>query len=207
MGIVGRTGSGKTTISRLIFRFYDPQQGRVLLDNVNIQDLQVSDLREQVGYIPQEVQLFHGRLRDNFTFFDDTIQDSDIYAALDELDLMDWFNSLQDGLDTFIEGSNRFSAGEAQLIAFVRILLKDPAIIVLDEASARIDPVTEHRLQRSYAKLFVGRMGVIIAHRLATLRDVDKLLVLDRGRILEYGAYDDLSRDETSQFYDLLQNS
>lgn len=206
MGIVGRTGSGKTTISRLMFRFYDPQEGSVVLDNINIRDLQVNNLRQQVGYIPQEVQLFHGKLRDNFTFFDTSIHDSDIYAALEEIELITWFNSLEEGLDTSIDGNNRFSAGEAQLIAFVRILLKNPAVVVLDEASARIDPVTEHRLQKSYDKLFKNRIGIIIAHRLATIRDVDKILMLDNGKVMEYGWYSDLSTDETSRFYDLLQN-
>lgn len=204
LGLVGRTGSGKTTISRLMFRFYDPQEGAIYLDDINIRDLPVRQLRQHIGFIPQDVQLFHGKLRDNLTLFNTEIQDEDIFRALKELELMDWYETLPNGLETYIEGNQRLSAGEAQLITSVRIFLQHPAIIVLDEASARIDPITEYRLKRAYDNLLKGRIAILIAHRLETLENAHKILLLNQGRVQEYGLYQQVANDPKSQFYALL---
>jgi ABC-type multidrug transport system fused ATPase/permease subunit len=187
-----------------MFRFYDPQDGAIFLDDINIRDLPVRQLRQHIGFIPQDVQLFHGKLRDNLTLFKTEILDEDIFRALKQLELMEWYETLPDGLETYIEGNQRLSAGEAQLITSVRIFLQHPAIIILDEASARIDPITEYRLKRAYDTLLKGRIAIIIAHRLETLENTHKILLLNQGRVQEYGLYHQLASDSQSQFYALL---
>jgi ATP-binding cassette subfamily B protein len=205
LGLLGRTGSGKTTLARLLLRLYDPTAGSVLLAGRDLRELSLADLRRHVGIVTQDVQLFHASIRDNLTFFDRSIPESRILAALDELGLGGWLAAQPAGLDTSLEGDQSLSAGEAQLLAFTRLLLADPGLVILDEASSRLDPATEQLIERAVTRLLSGRTGIIIAHRLATVRRADHILILERGAILEHGPRAALAADPSSHFAALLQ--
>jgi ATP-binding cassette subfamily B protein len=208
LGLLGRTGSGKTTISRLLFRLYDVPAagGTVRLGGIDIRQARLHDLRQRVGIVTQDVQLFRASVRDNLTFFDRSIPDERILEALNDLGLMTWYADLPQGLDTEIQsGGSGLSAGEAQLLAFTRVFLKDPGLVILDEASSRLDPVTEQRIERAIDKLLHDRTAIIIAHRLATVHRADEIMILEDGRIREHGARADLAGDSGSRFYQLLQ--
>ena len=207
LGIAGRTGSGKTTLTRLLFRFYDPRSGLVQIGERDLKSLRRDHLRRRVGLVTQEVQLFHGSVRDNLTFFDGSVSDDDLYAGIQALGLTDWYETLPHGLDTVLgEGERRLSAGEAQLLAFVRVYSKDPGLLVLDEASSRLDPATERLMSDAIARLAVDRTVILIAHRLETFRLVDDVLILEAGKVLEFGARKKLAADEASAFYKLLSS-
>lgn len=206
LGLLGRTGSGKTTVSRLLFRLHDPLRGHVRLGGVDVRRIKRESLRARVGLVTQEVQLFHGTLRDNVALFDRSVSDARLRQAFSELQLESWLDSLPAGLDTQIgAGSRGLSAGEAQLVAVARVLLKSPGVIVLDEASSRLDPATEHLLERALGRLLAGRTGVIIAHRLATVERADRIMILEDGRVAEIGRRRDLQNDPNSQFARLLR--
>ena len=206
LGVLGRTGSGKTTITRLLFRLYDPASGVIRLNDVDMRDIPLAELRERVGMVTQDVQLFQATVRDNLTFFDHRISDTHIKAILREVGLWDWFQSLPGGLDTGLAASGQgLSAGEAQLLALTRVFLKNPGLVILDEASARLDPATEIWLERAVAQLLADRTGIVIAHRLRTVQRADDILILDSGRVVEYGSREDLASDPSSRFYHLLQ--
>ncbi|MDQ2807253.1 MAG: ABC transporter ATP-binding protein/permease [Chloroflexota bacterium] len=206
LGVLGRTGSGKTTLTRLLFRLYDPTDGAIRLDDTDIRLLPFADLRTRVGMVTQDVQLFQATLRDNLAFFNPTVGDAAIQVALAELGLDGWVQGLPQGLDTpLAAGGAGLSAGEAQLLAFTRVFLKDPGLIILDEAASRLDPVTEARLEHAVDHLLTGRTGIIIAHRLRTVERADRILILDGGRVVEYGPRAQLAADPTSRFYHLLQ--
>jgi ABC-type multidrug transport system fused ATPase/permease subunit len=206
LGVLGRTGSGKTTLTRLLFRLYDPGSGAIRLGSVDIRDLALRDLRRRVGIVTQDVQIFHASLRDNRTFFDRNIPDSAIVGALESVGLGAWYHALPDGLDTLLASGNAgLSAGEAQLLAFTRIFLRDPGVVILDEASSRIDPATEQLIEHAVDKLLRNRTGIIIAHRLATIQRADDILILEAGRILEYGPRATLLDDPNSRFNALLR--
>jgi ABC-type multidrug transport system fused ATPase/permease subunit len=206
LGVLGRTGSGKTTLTRLLFRLYDVTEGAVRLNNVDVRDLPLAALRTRVGLVTQEVQLFHASLRDNLTFFDPRITDEQIERALRALSLWDWVTALPEGLDTLLgAGGQGFSAGEAQLLAFTRVFLRDPGLVILDEASSRLDPATERRLERAIDHLLAGRAALVIAHRLQTVQRADDILILDEGRVAEFGPRAALAADPNSRFAQLLQ--
>jgi ATP-binding cassette subfamily B protein len=210
LGLLGRTGSGKTTLSRLLFRLYDPDQGCVALGAagalVDIRQLSVLKLRQRIGMVTQNVHLFHGTVRDNLTFFDRQIPEAHILAALRSLGLEEWVRSLPAGLDTELEsGGSGLSAGEAQLLAFARVFLQDPGLVILDEASSRLDPATERLLDRAVGALLRGRTAIIIAHRLCTVDRADEIMILEGGRIREHGPRAALAADASSHFYHLLQ--
>ncbi len=206
LGLLGRTGSGKTTIARLLARLYDPQEGTIRLGGHDLREARIAELRAQLGVVTQEIQLFHATVRDNLTFFDRTIADTAILTALDTLGLGDWCRALSAGLDTILPaGGGGLSAGEAQLLAFVRVFLRDPGLILLDEASSRLDPATEARVERAVDRLLTGRTGIIIAHRLATVERADTILLLERGQILETGPRTALAADPDSRFAHLLR--
>jgi ATP-binding cassette subfamily B protein len=210
LGLLGRTGSGKTTLTRLLFRFYDPDRGLVGLgaggQPVDVRRVPLAELRGRVGMVTQNVQLFHASVRDNLTFFDDRVSDDRICQVIHELALGEWLESLPKGLDTVLEsGGGGLSAGEAQLLAFMRIFLQDPGLVILDEASSRLDPATEHLLERAVGRLVQGRTAIIIAHRLGTVQRADEIMILDDGRIGEYGNRRALAEDPASRFYGLLQ--
>ncbi|HNT76389.1 MAG TPA: ABC transporter ATP-binding protein [Anaerolineae bacterium] len=206
MGVLGRTGSGKTTLARLVFRLYDPGAGAIRLGDVDVRAPTLETLRRRVGMVTQDVQLFQASVRDNLTFFDSTIPDARIHAVIADLELSDWYAALPDGLDTEIEAGGRsLSAGEAQLLAFARVFLRDPGLVILDEASSRLDPATEQRIERAVDKLLRDRTALIIAHRLGTIHRADDVLILERGRILEYGNRAQLAAAPDSHLHHLLQ--
>ena len=205
LGLLGRTGSGKSTISRLLFRFYDPEEGAVKIDGVDLRSLRMDDLRGRVGMVTQEVQLFEATVRDNLTLFDPSVSDRRIDDTLGSLGLDQWRGSLPDGLDTWMTSGGQLSAGEAQLLAFARVFLRDPDCVVLDEASSRLDPATERLIQRAVDRLLSERTAIVIAHRLATIQRVDRILVLEGGQVREQGEREALSRDPDSVFSGLLR--
>ncbi|MGD9798551.1 MAG: ABC transporter ATP-binding protein [Acidimicrobiia bacterium] len=206
LGIVGRTGSGKSTVARLLVRFHDPRSGRVEVGGEDARALRRRELRDRVALVTQEVRVLRASVRDNLTLFDPTVPDADIRAAVDRLGLGSWFDALPDGLDTMLrEGGAGLSAGESQLLSLGRAFLADPSVVVLDEASSRRDPATEAVLEQAIDRLLDGRTAIVIAHRLATLRRCDTICVLDRGRIVELGPRLELAADETTWFGALLR--
>lgn len=201
LGVLGRTGSGKTTLARLLTRLYDPVEGAVRVGDIALHRTEPKHLRRRVGMVTQDVQLFRASVRDNLTFFDSRIDDTQIHAVLEELGLTNWVEGLSDGLDTMLEtGGGGLSAGEAQLLAFTRIFLRDPGLVILDEASSRLDPATEQLIEHAVDRLMSGRTGIVIAHRLATVTRADDILILDNGKIVEYGPRQELADDPESRF-------
>jgi ATP-binding cassette, subfamily B, bacterial len=206
LGLLGRTGSGKTTLARLIFRLYDPKSGCIEINGVDIRQAQLETLRRSVAIVTQDVQLFRASVRDNLSFFDRSISDEQILGTLEELELGDWLRALPQGLDTQLDtGSRSLSAGEAQLLAFTRVFLRNPGLVILDEASSRLDPATEQRLERAIDKLLQNRTAIIIAHRLGTVHRADEIMILESGQVSEYGNRQQLAADQHSRFYQLLQ--
>jgi len=205
LGVVGRTGSGKTTVGRLVARLWDTEQGEVLVGGVDVRRLRLADLRRGIGIVTQEVELFRASLRDNLTIFGTLpADDGQLQRVLVDVGLEDWFRSLPRGLDQHLDGNDELSAGEGQLLAFARVLLADPALVILDEASSRLDPVTEARLAGATDRLLAGRTALIIAHRLATLDRVDRICVLDHGRVVEHDDRSLLAADSSSHYHGLL---
>jgi ATP-binding cassette, subfamily B, bacterial len=201
LGLLGRTGSGKTTISRLLFRLHDVTGGSLRLGGVDIRRTALEHLRNRVALVTQDVQLFSGTLRENVTLYDPSVGDAELRAVFASLDLDGWLDELPYGLDTVIGATARgLSAGEAQLVALARVFLKDPGLVVLDEASSRLDPHTEQLLERAITRLLYGRTGIVIAHRLATVERADSIVILDAGRVAELGRRDTLADDPDSRF-------
>lgn len=206
LGVLGRTGSGKTTLARLLLRLYDPQGGDIRACDVPLRSIAEASLRQRVGMITQDVQLFHASVRDNLTFFEPGISDEVLRAQLEDLGLWPRIAALPNGLDTELAtGGRGLSAGEAQLLTCARLFLRDPGLVILDEASARLDPATEALIEQAIDRLLLNRTGIIIAHRLQTVLRADRILILDEGRIAEYGERELLQRDPQSRFYQLLQ--
>ncbi|MEX2229508.1 MAG: ABC transporter ATP-binding protein [Dehalococcoidia bacterium] len=206
VGVLGRTGGGKTTLTRLLLRLYDPTEGVVRLDGVDLRALRAAELRRRIGVVTQDVQLVAGSVRDNLTLFDPAITDARIGDAIDGLGLGDWVRSLPDGLDTMLAaGGAGLSAGEGQLLAFARIFLRDPGLVILDEASSRLDPATEHLIERAVDRLLTGRTGIVIAHRLHTVERADVVMVIEHGRIAECGERTALAGDASSRYAGLLR--
>lgn len=193
LGLMGHTGSGKSTIAALLLQLYRHQRGEIRLGTLSISDLSLTELRQRVGLVTQDVQLFQASIRDNLTFFNPQTPDADILTALETLGLMDWLRSLPAGLDTTLgANSDGLSAGQAQLLAFARIFLKNPGLVILDEASSRLDPNTERWTKQATARLLQGRTGIIIAHRLQTLEPANQILILQAGKVMEYGDHQSL---------------
>jgi ABC-type multidrug transport system fused ATPase/permease subunit len=206
LGVVGRTGSGKTTLTRLLLRFYDPLAGVVSLGGVDLRTARLAAVRARIGLVTQEVHLFHASVRDNLTLFDDGVPDERISAALDALGLADWLRELPHGLDTPLgPGGAGLSAGQAQVLACARILLRDPDLVILDEPSSRLDPATDRLVHTALGRLLDGRTGIIVAHRLATLAYADDILVMEDGQVREHGSRLALAADPTSRFAELLR--
>lgn len=206
LGIVGRTGSGKSTIARLLVRFHDVRRGVVRVGDVDVRALRRADLRDRIALVTQEVHILRASVRDNLTLFDPTVPDERIVDALRRLGLGRWYDVLPDGLDTIVrEGGAGLSAGESQLLAFGRAFLADPSLVILDEASSRLDPASEVVLESAVETLLQGRTGIVIAHRLATLERCDTICVLDHGRIVELGPRAALADDEHSRYGALLR--
>jgi ATP-binding cassette subfamily B protein len=206
LGLLGRTGSGKTTLTRLLFRLYDPQAGAIRLGGADLRDLALAELRGRVAMVTQDVQLFQASVRENLRLFDEAVEDGRLEAALRALGLWEWACRLPQGLDTLLGGGGHgLSAGEAQLLAFTRVFLKDPGLLILDEASSRLDPATERLLERAIDRLLAGRTAIIIAHRLGTVERADSIAIIDGGRVAESGPREALAADGGSRFARLLR--
>lgn len=205
LGLLGRTGSGKTTLTRLLFRLADPDLGSLRLGGVELRRASEASRRRRVALVTQEVQLFHASVRDNLCLFRRGFADAQLRAAVEAVGLGPWLAGLAEGLNTVLApGGSGLSAGQAQLLALARVLLGEPGLVVLDEASARLDPATEAALDRALARALAGRTVIVIAHRLATLRRVDAIAILEDGRVVEQGARAALAADPASRFARLL---
>ncbi len=207
LGLVGRTGSGKTTITRLLLRLYDPTRGAVSVGDVDLRTVDAGDLRRRVAVVTQEVQLFRGSLRDNITLFGaHPASDELIAGLLGELGLDGWLATRPSGLDTDLgPDGGGLSAGEAQLLALGRVFLADPGLVILDEPSSRLDPDTELLVEAAVDRLIGARTAILVAHRLSSLRAVDEIAVVVDGSIIEHGERTDLVADGDSHFARLLK--
>lgn len=206
LGVVGRTGSGKSTLARLMLRFHDPSAGRILIGGTEVRDAGLDALRGRVALVTQEVQLFKATVRDNLTMFDSSVPDERVLRALEDVRMVDWLRAQRGGLDAVLgSGGSGMSAGQAQLMAFARVLLRQPGLVILDEASSKLDPATEALLEEAVGRILRGRTAIIIAHRLSTLDRADDILVLENGRVAEAGERVKLAADPESRFSRLLR--
>jgi ATP-binding cassette subfamily B protein len=193
VALVGETGAGKSTLAKLVARFYDPQEGRVLVDGHDLRDLSSSALRSQLGIVPQEGFLFSGTVRDNIAFGRPDASEDEIHAAAAAVGADRFVEQLPDGYETEIgERGVQLSAGQRQLIAFARALLAEPRILILDEATSNVDVRTERIIEQGLERLLLGRTAIVIAHRLSTIRRAGRIVVLEHGRIAEAGTHDEL---------------
>jgi ABC-type multidrug transport system fused ATPase/permease subunit len=193
IALVGATGAGKSTLAKLVARFYDPQRGQVLVDGHDVRDLRSSCLRGQLGIVPQEGFLFSGSVRENIAFGRPDAPDEDIRAAASAVGAHGFIEGLPDGYETEVgERGIQLSAGQRQLVAFARALVADPRILILDEATSSVDVRTERQIERALERLLIGRTAIVIAHRLSTIRRAGRIVVLEHGRIAESGTHEDL---------------
>lgn len=205
IGLLGRTGSGKSTVTKLIARFYDASAGTVSLGETPITEVSDVSLRRRVAMITQDVQLFEGTVRDNVAMFVPGHSDELIESALNEIGLSGWLASLPDGIHTHLDTAGQgLSSGEAQLVALARAYVLDPGLVILDEPSSRVDPATEAVLSEALGRLIAGRTAIIVAHRLATVAQVDEIMVLRQGKVIEHGARKELAADSESVFAQLV---
>jgi ABC-type multidrug transport system fused ATPase/permease subunit len=206
LGILGRTGSGKTTLTRLIARFYDPDSGAVRLGQVDLRDVSLTAIRSRIGLVTQEAQLFNASIRDNLTLFDDRVPDDRLVAVLDSLNMGAWMRGLPAGLDTILgAGGIGLSAGQTQMLAGARVLLREPDVVILDEPSSKLDPASERQVHRVFARLLAGRTGIIVAHRLSTMALADDIVILERGEVVESGPRLALAADPASRYAAMLR--
>jgi len=210
--VVGRTGSGKSTLARLISRTAEPQPGTVFLDGVDVCAIPVHELRRHVSVVTQRVELIRATVRENVSLFDPSIDDRQVIAAFEELGLGAWINSLPAGIDTVIAGDGSgshddiaLSQGEAQLVSFARLLVRNPSVVILDEATARLDPVTEALARNATTRMLRGRTAIVIAHRLVTISDADLIVVMDHGVVAESGTTTSLLDRPDSMFRVLVE--
>jgi ATP-binding cassette, subfamily B, bacterial len=193
VALVGPSGAGKTTLTTLIPRFYDPQAGRVRLDGHDVRDLTLESLRRHIGIVFQDTFLFHSSIRENLLYARPDASEEQMIGAARAAHMHEFITDLPDGYDTIVgERGHRLSGGEKQRVAIARVILKDPRILILDEATSNLDSVSEQLIQAALVPLFVGRSSVVIAHRLSTILAADLILVLDRGRLVDQGAHAEL---------------
>jgi ATP-binding cassette, subfamily B, bacterial len=193
IGIVGATGSGKSTLAKLLLRFYELQQGQIFLDGVEIRQLQRSELRRHLGWVSQEVFLFPGTVAENITYGSFSASEDDVRQAAKLAEAHEFIIGLPQAYDTIIgERGQKLSGGQRQRLAIARAVLKNPPILILDEATSAVDNETEVAIQRSLAQITQNRTTIAIAHRLSTIRNADQIYVIDQGRILEQGTHEQL---------------
>jgi ATP-binding cassette subfamily B protein len=193
VSFVGPTGAGKSTIAKLVTRFYDPTEGRVLIDGFDLRDVTIASLRRQLGVVPQEPFLFAGTMRDNVAFARPDASDEDVRRAVEAVGLADLVDSLPDGIDTAVhERGVSLSSGERQLLALARAFLAEPRVLVLDEATSNLDLQSETLVEAALDVVLEGRTAIIVAHRLSTAMRADRIVVVDQGRVLEVGSHEEL---------------
>jgi ATP-binding cassette subfamily B protein len=193
VALVGHTGAGKSTIAKLLARFYDPREGRITIDGVDLRDVTQRSLRRQLGIVPQEGFLFAGTVTENIAFGRPDASSEDVVRAAQAIGAHEFILRLEDGYQTNLqERGTRLSLGQRQLVALARALLADPRILILDEATSSVDIGTERKIERALRLLLAGRTAFIIAHRLSTIRDADLIVVLEHGRVVEQGSHDEL---------------
>jgi ATP-binding cassette subfamily B protein len=193
VALVGHTGAGKSTIAKLIARFYDPTEGAISIDGVDLRRVRQESLRRQLGIVPQEGFLFAGTIEQNIAFGRPEAAHEDVVAAATAVGADDFISKLEHGYDTELgERGFRLSLGQRQLVAFARALLADPRILILDEATSSVDIGTEQKIERALRRLLRGRTAFVIAHRLSTIRDADLIVVLEHGLVVEQGTHDEL---------------
>jgi ATP-binding cassette subfamily B protein len=193
VALVGHTGAGKSTIAKLLARFYDPLEGRITIDGVDLRDVTQESLRKQLGVVPQEGFLFAGTVRDNIAFGTPDASPAEVAAAAQAVGANEFIMALEDGYETNLqERGTRLSLGQRQLVAFARALLADPRILILDEATSSVDIGTERRIETALRTLLADRTAFVIAHRLSTIRDADLIVVLEHGRVIEQGTHGEL---------------
>jgi ABC-type multidrug transport system fused ATPase/permease subunit len=193
VALVGHTGAGKSTIAKLLARFYDPREGRITIDGVDLRDVTQASLRRQLGVVPQEGFLFAGTVRDNIAFGRPDADPAQVSAAAQAVGAHEFILALEDGYETNLqERGTRLSLGQRQLVAFARALLANPRILILDEATSSVDIGTERRIEVALRKLLADRTAFVIAHRLSTIRDADLIVVLEHGQVVEQGTHDEL---------------
>ena len=195
VALVGHTGAGKSTIAKLLARFYDPREGRITIDGHDLREVTQASLRRQLGIVPQEGFLFAGTVRDNIAFGRPDASPEEVVSAAETIGANDFILRLEDGYETDLqERGSRLSLGQRQLVALARALLADPRILILDEATSSVDIGTERKIERALRTLLAGRTAFVIAHRLSTIRDADLIVVLEHGQVVEQGTHDELMR-------------
>ena len=205
LGIVGKSGAGKTTLVNLISRLYDTTSGNIYIDGINIRDMSFEDIRKNVALVSQETYIFKGTIFDNIAYANPSADRKAVIEAAIAASAHDFICALPDGYDTPVgSGSRSLSGGEKQRVSIARAILANPKILILDEATAAVDTETEKNIQSALDKLIVGRTTISIAHRLSTLRNADTLIVIENGRIIESGTHDKLIRQKGA-YYKLLQ--
>jgi ATP-binding cassette subfamily B protein len=193
IAFVGPSGAGKTTICSLLPRFYDVNEGRITVDGTDIRQIKLQSLRRHIGIVQQDVFLFSGTIRENIAYGKLRATDADIWEAARRASLGDWIRQLPDGMDTVIgERGAKLSGGQKQRVSIARMFLKNPPILILDEATSALDTETEAAIQKSLAELAVGRTTLVIAHRLTTIRNADRIVVVGEEGIVEQGRHQDL---------------
>ena len=201
ISFVGPTGAGKSTIAKLICRFYDPTRGSITLDNINLKDISLQSLHRQLGIVPQEPFLFHGTIKENILFARPDATDEEVVEACKAVGIEDMIKRLPEGLETHChERGSSLSSGERQLLALARAFLSKPRVLILDEATSNIDQQNEARIEKALDKLLEGRTAIIIAHRLATTRRADVIVVVDEQKIVEMGSHEELIQKKGSYF-------
>ncbi|NND44511.1 MAG: ATP-binding cassette domain-containing protein, partial [Xanthomonadales bacterium] len=197
VALVGQTGSGKSTLMKLLLRFYEPTQGSVRLDGIDIAGIALPDLRQAIGLVSQDVFLFHGSVRENIAYGKPDASDAEVIEAARAAEAHEFIQALSDGYDTIIgERGQKLSGGQRQRVSIARAVLKDPPVLILDEATSSVDNETEAAIQRSMQRISQGRTTLVIAHRLSTIVDSDRIYVLENGRVAEQGTHRELMQAE-----------
>ena len=193
VGIIGGTGSGKTTLIKMLLRFYDPSFGAIEIGGINLKDLKLSELRNNIGYVGQDVYLFHGTISDNIKYGNEELSDKELIEVCKSAQVMEFISSLPKGFDTVVgERGHKLSGGQRQRLSIARALSKNPKILIFDEATSAVDNETEALIQKAIQNLTIGRTTIIVAHRLSTVVNANKILVFDKGSVIEQGTHSEL---------------